>query len=124
MYLRLFVSGAQVQVESVDKAISAFPPADATETENMAVLILQIFMANQQDQEFIHAILNTTCLALADFLTQPATGINMLKISPETLENIQGLFKSILADNENMKAELNQIYQSNSEKINNLSQYI
>lgn len=124
LYLRLFVSGAQVQVESVDKAISAFPPADATETENMAVLILQIFMANQQDQEFIHAILNTTCLALADFLTQPATGINMLKISPETLENIQGLFKSILADNENMKAELNQIYQSNSEKINNLSQYI
>lgn len=123
LYLRLFVCGAKVPFETINKAISAFPPADITETENMSLLILDIFQTHQDNGEFIQSIIKTTAFAIADLLTQPPTSPNMIKISQQSLENIQQLFKAILSDNEDIKNQLFQFYQNNAEQQKIISQY-
>lgn len=123
LYLRLLEAGAQIPIETVSNAIGAFPPADVTETENMAVAILNIFLTMQENQQLIQGIIVNTCVSLSELLTMPSTSKNLKKLTPETFSQIQQLFRTIVSGNENAKNQLMQKYQNNSEKQKILSQY-
>ncbi|OHT05621.1 hypothetical protein TRFO_26568 [Tritrichomonas foetus] len=118
LYLRLFVNGAQLPIPIVISAIEVFPPADETETENMADLIIHI-LSNQQ----IPDLFGPSCISIANLLTKPPTNKNMKKISQETLGKLQQLFRTIVSANETIKNHLLQLYSKNQEKQQIISQY-
>ena len=120
LFLRIYILVNQVPQNIIAEAVRAFPPADETETENMAQLISQIISNSNLMSPDIY---KSACISISNLLTKSKSSKNIQKISPETYSNLENLFKTMISGNASIKEELLGIYSKNQMKQQIISQY-
>jgi hypothetical protein len=116
--LEVCAKGAEMERSFLLECVGAFPPADVKDTNEMALILLQL-LERENAVDFVTAAL----IAIASLLTEPPAVLKPRKLRDEVFRRLQTAFREFVSGQEELKLAVLRSYDGFQEKQAAITEY-